>query len=98
MLGFGRPAAEIEIVTDREVLRPGDTVRATVRLTPRKDLVVPTLTANPGYDESQDDQPVSDDPGEDTRLIDRSERWGAPTSRGSRVSSSWQVQVIRARS
>jgi uncharacterized protein YfaS (alpha-2-macroglobulin family) len=48
MLGFGRPAAEIEIVTDREVLRPGDTVRATVRLTPRKDLVDPTLTANPG--------------------------------------------------
>jgi hypothetical protein len=35
-------------VTDREVLRPGDTVRATVRLTPRKDLVDPTLTANPG--------------------------------------------------
>ncbi|MCW0215468.1 MAG: sporulation protein [Pseudonocardia sp.] len=149
--GFGKPAAEVEIRVDRDVVRPGDTVRATVRLTLRRDLVepeisvallhvdrygsggdartdewavdghyafdgvalragvpvertvdlvVPSSTTNPGRDGSEDDAddaddaPVSDDPDDYTWLIDESERWGPPTSRGKQVSSSWEVQVL----
>ncbi|GAA4702628.1 hypothetical protein GCM10023215_47410 [Pseudonocardia yuanmonensis] len=43
MFGRRRRAAAVEIRTDREVYRPGDTVRARVRLTPGTDLPDPEI-------------------------------------------------------
>uniref|UniRef100_UPI0015F05259 hypothetical protein n=1 Tax=Pseudonocardia pini TaxID=2758030 RepID=UPI0015F05259 len=142
IFGRRRSSLAVEIRTDRDTYRPGELVRATVRLTPSADLDSPevsvallhadTVTDGSSWTDSwavdgrflvaeepmkggrtteyavelqvperttapEDDgdgEPLVDDP-EDFRYdMELSDLWGAPSSEGRRVRSTWCVQVI----
>ncbi|GAA4543023.1 hypothetical protein [Pseudonocardia xishanensis] len=137
---FGRrgPTLAVDIRTDRDAYRPGEIVRATVRLTPSADLESPEVSvallhadtaegwsdswavdgrfvveeesmrggvtvehvvelrvperATPGLEETG--EPLVDDPEDFRHDLDAADLWGAPSSTGRRVRSTWAVQVV----